>query len=212
MSQKPMGIVLAGGQSRRMGGIHTGGDKGLIELGGQTLISRVIERLSPQVQSLAISANGDPLRFSGFGLEVIEDSVKGHVGPLAGILSGLDWAAKAGTTHVVSAAVDTPFFPENLVEKLKESADKNQKPIVLAASIDPDTGLRCHPTFGLWPVALREELRLALSGRARKVLRWAQDQGSSCAAFEFIEYDPFFNVNTVDDLAKAEVIIRAETR
>lgn len=210
MLQKPVGIILAGGLSRRMGGAHEGVEKGLLELGGQTMLARVIKRLEPQVQSLAISANGTPQRYNEFGLEVLGDSIKGYVGPLAGILSGLDWGAKQGVTHVISVAVDTPFFPKNLASDLQQAGQLCQKPIVIAASNDAEKGMMRHPTFGLWPVALREDLRLALNGGVRKVLQWAEEKGCSSAEFEALEYDPFFNVNTMDDLVIAKQIIGAE--
>ena len=214
MLQKPVGIILAGGLARRMGGASGGAnkalDKGLLELGGQTMLGRVMARLQPQVHSLALSANGDPQRFSEFSLEVLGDSIKGYAGPLAGILSGLDWGAKQGATHVVSVAVDTPFFPENLVSALQETGQRCSKPIVLAASSDDEKGMMRHPTFGLWPVVLREDLRLALSGGVRKVLQWAEEKGCCSAEFETLAYDPFFNINTTDDLLLAKQIIRAE--
>ncbi|MCF6302555.1 MAG: molybdenum cofactor guanylyltransferase, partial [Devosiaceae bacterium] len=140
MSQKPVGVILAGGQARRMGRSKNGLDKGLFDLGGQTMLLRVVRRLQPQVQSLVISANGDPARFNDFGLEVTEDSIQGYLGPLAGILAGLDWAVNKGATHVVSVAVDTPFFPCDLVVELQKSARLQKQPIVLAASHDPQKG------------------------------------------------------------------------
>ena len=107
---QPAGIILAGGLSRRMGG----GDKGLLALGGETLLARVIARLEPQVAEIALNANGDTARFEGFGLPVIADSVAEYPGPLAGVLAGMDWAAARGHTHIVTAAADTPFFSVRL--------------------------------------------------------------------------------------------------
>ncbi|MEM6596161.1 MAG: molybdenum cofactor guanylyltransferase MobA, partial [Pseudomonadota bacterium] len=153
--QQPAGVILAGGQSRRMGG----GDKGLLDLGGRKLITHVIDRLEPQVAEIALNANGDAARFD-LGLPVIPDSIDGFAGPLAGVLAGLDWAAAQGHTHIVTAAADTPFFPCDLVPRLMLAAENG--PIALAATPDPQRGLARHPTFGLWPVSLRDDLRAAL--------------------------------------------------
>jgi len=164
---KPVGIILAGGLATRMGG----GDKGLLPLGGGTLLSQVIDRLAPQVEALALNANGDPTRFENLGLPVLPDSIDGYVGPLAGVLSGLDWAASRGATQVISAAADTPFFPRDLAERLTQAATDAQSPIALAATNDPERGPMRQPTFGLWDVALRQDLRNALQGGLRKVVQ-----------------------------------------
>ncbi len=199
--QQPAGVILAGGQSRRMGG----GDKGLLSLGGQTLLTRVIDRLSPQVAELALNANGDPRRM-GVDLPVIADSIDGFAGPLAGVLAGMDWAAAQGHTHIVTAAADTPFFPCDLVPRLTLAAEAH--PIVLAATPDPKRGLSRHPTFGLWPVALRDDLRAALEDGVRKVVQWTDRHGTGLAEFPVIPFDPFFNVNTPEDMARAEELLR----
>ena len=128
---KVAGIILAGGQARRMGG----GDKALLEADGKPLLGHVIERLAPQVSEIAINANGDANHFAGFGLPVIADTVDGFVGPLGGVLAGMRWAAKQGHSHIVSAAGDTPFFPADLVEKLL--AARGDQPISMAASTPP---------------------------------------------------------------------------
>lgn len=190
----PYGIILAGGKATRMGG----GDKGHLMLGGRTILSRVIERLGPQVADMALNANGDPQRFAGDGLPVLPDTVGGHVGPLAGVLAGMDWAAARGATHVVSAAADTPFFPCDLVPRLLLAAESGGKPIALAATADGR-----QPTFGLWPVALRDDLRAALEEGLRKVVLWTDRHGAAEAMFAG-RPDPFFNVNTPEDLALAE--------
>ncbi|MEM9582948.1 MAG: molybdenum cofactor guanylyltransferase MobA [Pseudomonadota bacterium] len=199
--QQPAGVILAGGQSRRMGG----GDKGLLHLGGETLLSRVIDRLAPQVSDLVLNANGDNARFD-VSLQVIADSIDGFAGPLAGVLAGLDWAAAHGHTHIVTAAADTPFFPCDLVPRLMLEAEDN--PIVLAATPDPERGLSRHPTFGLWPVALREDLRAALAEGLRKVVQWTDRHGTGVAEFGVEPFDPFFNVNTPADMARAEALLR----
>lgn len=189
----PLGVILAGGLAQRMGG----GDKGLLRLGDTTLLARVAARLAPQVAALALNAGGDPARFAGLGLPVIADSVAGAPGPLAGLLAGLDWAAGQGAAHIVTAACDTPFLPADLVARLMAEAPR--APIVLARSA---TGL--HPTFGLWPVALRDDLRAALTGGTRKVRAWAERHGTAEALFDDGPQDAFFNINTPADLAAAE--------
>ncbi|MEM8592577.1 MAG: molybdenum cofactor guanylyltransferase MobA [Pseudomonadota bacterium] len=192
----PVGVILAGGQATRMGG----GDKGLIELGGQMLLERVIERIEGQVVGLALNANGDPTRFARFGLPVIADSIEGHPGPLAGVLAGLDWANQMGATHVITAAADTPFFPLDLAERLERAATRANTPIALAATQEGGRTTR-HPTFGYWPVSLRDDLRSALNQGLRKVVLWTDTHGAATAAFD--DY-AFFNINTPEDLAQAE--------
>ena len=191
----PVGVILAGGQSSRMGG----GDKGLLHLGRRPILSHVIERLSPQVADLALNANGDPARLAPFGLPVIADSVPGFAGPLAGVLAGLDWAASQGAETIVTAAADTPFFPADLVPRLLMACEGMDTSLALAASPDGR-----HPTFGIWPVALRDDLRAALTGGLRKVVLWTGQHGGQIAEFPGSTPDPFFNVNTPEDLAQAE--------
>ena len=194
----PFGVILAGGLATRMGG----GDKGLLPLGDSTILGHVIERLAPQVDAVALNANGDPDRFSAFALPVLADSVGGYVGPLGGVLAGLDWAAERGATHVVTAAADTPFFPGDLVPRLLSAAENQGKPIALARTQDGR-----HPTFGLWPVDLREDLRTALTEGMRKVVLWTDGHGTAYADFPSDGFDPFFNVNTPEDLEKARTLL-----
>ncbi|MAX72501.1 MAG: molybdenum cofactor guanylyltransferase MobA [Nioella sp.] len=198
--KQPLGVILAGGLASRMGG----GDKGRLMLGGQSLISRVIDRLEPQVAGLALNANGDPARFADLGLPVLPDSVGRHPGPLAGVLAGMDWAAERGASHIVTAAADTPFFPADLVPHLLLAAETQGKPIALAATHDPEKGALRQPTFGLWPVDLRDDLRAALDEGIRKVVAWTDRHGTALAVFPGTPFDPFFNVNTPEDLTLAE--------
>lgn len=198
----PFGIILAGGRALRMGG----GDKAVLALDGVPLIKHVIARLSPQCAGLALSANGDPARFSGFGVPVLPDSMPDHPGPLAGVLAGLDWAAQTGAAAIVTAAVDTPFLPDDLVDRLQSAAAANG--LCLAASRDAQGVVQRHPTFGLWPVALRDDLRAALGGGARKVAAWADTHHAGQAIFDSRPFDPFFNINTPNDLAAAQAMIR----
>lgn len=198
--RQPLGVILAGGLATRMGG----GDKGLLPLGDGTLLSHVIARLEPQVADLALNANGDASRFAHVGLPVLADSMEGYAGPLAGVLAGLDWAAEQGAETIVTAAADTPFFPADLVPRLLLAAEGMDHPLVLAATPDSRRGQARHPTFGLWPVALRDDLRAALQDGLRKVVLWTERHGGREAVFPATPYDPFFNVNTPDDLARAE--------
>tara|TARA_R110002033_G_scaffold25018_7_gene58232 strand:- start:5003 stop:5629 length:627 start_codon:yes stop_codon:yes gene_type:complete len=207
--KQPVGVILAGGLATRMGG----GDKALLQLGGQSLLARVIARLEPQVAGLALNANGDPARFASFGLPVVADSVEGFAGPLAGVLAGLDWAAELGADAIVTVAADTPFFPCDLVPRLLMAAEGMAAPLALAATPrgDADTrsmtgGLIRHPTFGLWPVALRDDLRAALQDGLRKVVIWTDAHDGRLAEFPDAG-GPFFNVNTPDDLAQAEAML-----
>ncbi|CRK75411.1 Molybdenum cofactor guanylyltransferase [Nereida ignava] len=192
--KQPFGVILAGGQARRMGG----GDKALLQLGGTTLLELVIERLEPQVAGLCLNANGDSARFGQIGHDVVADSIGGFVGPLAGVLAGLDWAAEQGAETVVSVAADTPFFPCDLTPRLMMAADNMTHPLALAATDGR------HPTFGIWPVALRDDLRAALQGGLRKVVAWTDQHHAAAASFEVGSFDPFFNINTPEDLAQAE--------
>ncbi|MBW7057721.1 molybdenum cofactor guanylyltransferase MobA [Paracoccus bogoriensis] len=196
------GIVLAGGRATRMGG----GDKGLLKVGGKRLIDHVLDRLTPQVGAVAINANGDPARLSEFGLPVLSDSLPGHPGPLAGVLAGLDWAAEQGADAIVTAAADTPFFPRDLAARL--AAHAGPSGLCLAASPDQTGKLRRHPTFGLWPVALRDDLRAALTGGLRKIVLWTDGLGAGLAAFDSAPFDPFFNVNTPQDIVRADALAR----
>lgn len=193
----PLGVILAGGRATRMGG----GDKGMRVLGDQRIIDHVIDRLRPQCTSLAINANGEPDRFGEFGLPVLPDSLADHPGPLAGVLAGLDWAALHGAEAIVTAAADTPFFPCDLVARLQDAA--GPKGLCLAASHDEDGILRRHPTFGLWPVGLRDNLRAALEGGLRKIVLWTDQHEAGTAIFSSDAGDPFFNINTPDDIETA---------
>lgn len=205
--QAPLGVILAGGLARRMGG----GDKGLLMLDGQTLMARVIERLEPQVAGLAINANGDATRFGQFDLPVVADSIDGFAGPLAGVLAGLDWAATQGADHIVTAAADTPFFPADLVPRLLLAAQTENTPIALAATPHPERGMLRQPTFGLWPVALRDDLRAALNDGVRKIVQWTDGHGAALASFEVQGFDPFFNVNAPKDMKMAERLLSGES-
>ncbi len=200
--KQPLGVILAGGQATRMGG----GDKGRLSLGGKTILQHVIDRLEPQVGGMALNANGDPSRFSDLDMPVIQDSLAEFPGPLAGVLAGLDWAAEQGAEAIVTAAADTPFFPCDLVPRLLLASEAGPHQLALAASSEPGGKLWRQPTFGLWPVALRDDLRAALQSGLRKVVIWTDKHDAGQATFVQSGIDPFFNVNTPEDLQEARRI------
>lgn len=193
-----LGLVLAGGLARRMGG----GDKILLRIGGATILERVLERLRPQCARLILNANGDPARFASTGLPVVPDSVPDFAGPLAGILAGLDWAAEHAPEMewIASVPGDCPFLPWDLVSRLHQARLAAKVPLACARS-----GEWRHPVVGLWPVALREDLRRALLQESlRKIEIWTARHGVAIAEWPDRPVDPFFNVNTPDDAAAAE--------
>lgn len=197
----PLGVILAGGKASRMGG----GDKCFLPLMGRLVIDFVIERFVQQVPQIVINANGDLTRFDSLNLPTVPDSIVDFPGPLAGVLAGLDWAATKGASHIVTVAADTPFFPMDLCFRLEREQIAQSKPIILAATQGVGH-LNMHPTFGLWPVELREDLRCQLGVGVRKVMNWAEEHGKADAIFDVINHDPFFNINTPEDLAQAEAM------
>lgn len=202
---KIVGLLLAGGQSRRMGG----GDKALRLVAGVPLLERVIERMRPQVETLVLNANGDPARFARFGLPVVPDGVPDFAGPLAGVLAGLDWTAVhcPDCSHVVSVATDAPFLPRDLVSRLVRSVEECGADLACAAS-----GGQLHPVIGLWPVRLRENLRHAVVDEAmRKVDTWTARYRLVTVSFPSDPIDPFFNANRPEDLTTAAAFLGAES-
>ena len=197
------GIILAGGLSRRMGG----GDKGLLMLGKTTIIERVIDKILPQVGSLAININGDSSRFPDYKLPIIPDSIKGYLGPLSGILAGMEWAFKNGNRYIATVAADTPFLPDDLIKRLHAIVKRKNLNIAIAASrIFSGDDVFIHPTFGIWEVALKDDLRDALANDTRKIMFWAKKFKLDYYYFDTSDKlsDPFFNINTLDDLEEAK--------
>jgi molybdopterin-guanine dinucleotide biosynthesis protein A len=193
-----LGLILAGGLARRMGG----GDKARLAIGGVTILDRVLARLSPQCNALLINANGDPARFADTGLPVVADSVPDFAGPLAGILAGLDWAAanRPNLAWVASVPGDCPFLPADLVARLHAARVAEGRPLACARSGDWR-----HPVVGLWPVALREDLRRAVVEEdLRKIEVWTARHGVAIAEWPDTPVDPFFNVNAPEDAEAAE--------
>jgi len=198
---RTIGILLAGGLARRMGG----GDKALRNLCGLPLLAHVIAALRPQCGGLIISANGDPARFSSFEVPVVADNVPGFNGPLAGILAGLDWIASNSpdTPLAISVPADTPFLPGTLVARLAGARKESASLLACAGS-----GGRIHPAVALWPVAIRDDLRRALLCESmRKVEGFAQNYSRAIVGWPVDPVDPFFNANEPSDLARAEEIL-----
>lgn len=206
MSVELAGVILAGGLSSRMGG----GDKGLLSLGGKSVLERVTAQLAAQVGPLALNANGDPTRFSSFQHPILADTVSGFPGPLAGILAGLEWAAiKTKASMVATVAADTPFFPPNLTARLMAAVDGRDETIAVARSSG-----RLHPTFALWPIGLGRPLRHFLVEEGnRRVLSFIERHRFVEVDFPLLSLrdgtlDPFFNINTPADLVEAERILK----
>ena len=200
----PLGLILAGGLARRMGG----GDKARIKIGGRTILERVLATMTPQCSTLIINANGDPARFADTGLPVVADSVPNFAGPLAGILAGLDWAAAHAPdiADIASVPGDCPFLPSDLVARLTAARTKGKTPLACARSGDWR-----HPVVGLWPLALREDLRKALTVEGlHKIEIWTARHGVAIADWPGEPVDPFFNVNTPEDVAAAEHVAAQE--
>lgn len=195
---RTIGVILAGGLARRMGG----GDKPMRKIRGITILEHVVRRLSDQCDGLILNANGDPSRFGSFGLSVVEDNVTGNPGPLAGILTALDWTAahRPDAEWVVSVAGDCPFLPRDLVQRLHQARAREQAQLAVASS-----GGQAHPVIGLWHVALRHELRQALvEQEIRKIDRWTGQYTMATGAWSMEPVDPFYNANTLEDLGEAE--------
>ncbi|WP_259783007.1 molybdenum cofactor guanylyltransferase MobA [Aestuariispira ectoiniformans] len=202
MTETVIGVVLAGGLARRMGG----GDKCLLELAGQPILKHILDRLAPQVDEVVLNVNGAPTRFDGFGLPVVPDVVDGFSGPLAGVLTGLDWAAehRPDAQWIVTVPGDGPFLPRTLVADCLDAIAREQADMAVACSNE-----RAQPVVGLWPVRLREDLRHALvDEEIRKVDRWTARYRLADVTFEGHGIDPFFNANRPEDLAEAEAYLQ----
>lgn len=196
------GVLLAGGLSRRMGG----GDKYFKPIGGKSLLDWTIERVKPQVSDLIINANADPQLFADYDLPLVPDVISGFAGPLAGILTGMDWSAQHHPERelIASFATDAPFIPLDLVSRLAEAMTKQGADIVCARSNE-----RTHPVFALWPVQLREELRRAMIDEdMRKIGLWTSRYMTIPVEFETTPVDPFFNINKPDNLEQAEQLMK----
>lgn len=202
MKSKIAGLILAGGLSRRMGG----GDKPLISVDGQTLLDRTIERLKPQVERFLLNANGDPTRFTTYGLNIRADVIAGYGGPLVGILTGLEWAGEIGVEWVVSAAADTPLFPTDLVARLRAAVEAEGTDMAVAVS-----GGRTQPVFALWSVRQAAQLRRAvIENDLRKVEAFTEHFKVARVEWPQTPYDPFFNVNAPEDVERLTQILNTQ--
>ncbi|MET0277828.1 MAG: molybdenum cofactor guanylyltransferase MobA [Pseudorhodoplanes sp.] len=198
--RKTLGLVLAGGLARRMGG----GDKALIEVGGKTILARVLSTIAPQCEAIILNANGDTTRFATFGLPVVSDDIPDFAGPLAGILAGLDWMAthRPGQQWMVSVPGDCPFLPADLIARLHVAREQAGTPLACAKSGDWR-----HPVVGLWNVSLRDDLRHAIVDEdLHKIEIWTARHGIAIAEWPDRPVDPFFNVNTPEDRDRANQI------
>lgn len=200
--RSPVGVILAGGLSRRM----EGPEKTLLNLEGKTLIEHVRDKLKLQVDTIILNANGDPERFLNLGLAIQSDTLEGYAGPLAGVLAGMKWTKKHSSSKwIVTAAGDTPFFPDDYVKTMIAKARDTNAHIALASS-----GGRKHPVFGLWPVDLADELEdFLVKENNRKVMLFVERYNHVLVEFEnqTAEHDPFFNVNTPNDMEEAQKIV-----
>jgi molybdopterin-guanine dinucleotide biosynthesis protein A len=194
------GIILAGGQARRLGGV----DKALIAVGGEPLLRRLAQRLAPQCAGLVLNANGDAGRFAGFGLVVVADDIAGFAGPLAGVLAGMDYVAAnfEDVANIVTVPADTPFIPSDLVARLSQARAAAGADIAVARS-----GERDHHAIALWPLNLRSELRRALvEEELRKVAAFIERFKHVAVEWPTEPHDPFFNVNRPEDVERAETL------
>lgn len=201
ISESVAGVILAGGLSRRMGG----GDKCLRTIGGKPILAHIIERVQPQVSALVLNANGDAARFAPFDLPIAGDVVEGFAGPLAGVLTGMEWAARHAPhcRWLASFASDAPFVPRDLVPRLLAAVEAQGADLACAAS-----GGQAHPVFGLWRVDLAPDLRRALvEEQIFKVDRWTARYRLVQVDFATTPIDPFFNANRPEDLAEAERLL-----
>jgi molybdenum cofactor guanylyltransferase len=202
-----LGVILAGGSSRRMFvGHEGGGDKGFADLGGQQMLAHVIERFGVQTASLVLNANGDPARFKSYGLPVIPDLDTKEKGPMAGLVAAMHWAERCNPAISVIATVtsDVPFLPRDLVARL---VAESQGRAAIAVSAE-----RRHPTIGLWPLTLKEKLQAALARDDLSLGVFAEAHEAIAVSFPFSEsagvlIDPFFNANTPDDLKEARALL-----
>lgn len=203
-SSSPLiGLILAGGRARRMGG----GDKCLLPLAGRSLLDRTLEKARPQVDQLLLNANGHHLRFARRGMTVLADEFPDYRGPLAGVHAGLGWLETQGpeAQWLVSFASDSPFFPTDLVARLAERAAETDAELAVASS-----GGHLHPIFALWHRSLRPAIESALASEVSPPLReWVQTRNWVEVPFDVVDYDPFFNINRPQDLYQAEALLPA---
>jgi molybdopterin-guanine dinucleotide biosynthesis protein A len=192
-----LGAILAGGQSKRMGK-----DKLFLQLNNKTLIEHTIDKVKKHLKKVIIITNQENEFFSKNNLTVVKDCIEGQLGPLVGILTAMKWAKENLTqcAWVASFPCDTPFFPENIVENFIQESEKKES-LILCAS----THGRKHNVFGLWSLNLYDKLQDDLvNKKVRKVQDWTEKNKIKNLEFKFKDYDPFFNINTIEDLEFAK--------
>lgn len=207
--KQPVGVILAGGESRRF----DGRDKAFATLNGQSLMHHCSSRFAPQVASWAINSNADRGHFSTFSVPILPDPVDGHVGPLSGVLAGLNWALDCDADSLVTVSVDTPFLPDDLVPRLLMASEKTGLAFAATRSLaginlksgGPE-GIDRHPTIAIWPVRMRDDLLAWINEGGRKMGAWLDLHHAEAALFP--DRTSFLNINTPDDLARAEELCR----
>ena len=193
-------VILAGGAAKRLGG----GDKPLRMIGGKPILDWIIERIKPQIHALALSANGNPARFAAYSRDILPD-FEPHLGPMAGIVSAMEWAKKTNpiASHVLILSGDSPFIPSDLVRRLAELPSIAPDSMIAASSAG-----RTHPTIGFWPIAASDRIKQAIiEGKGRRVSDWLEVFPHQSVEWETQPFDPFFNINTQEDLAAAELVL-----
>ena len=195
--EKVPAVILSGGKSRRM----DGNDKAFISIGDQTLLEMIVKRLELQTSQIAINTNSNSHRYTSLGLPILNDEIKGFLGPLAGVFTAMKWANQIGYKQVATVAVDTPMFPENLLKKLYQEMKGSNSDITFASSV-AESGYKkvLHPVFGLWKTNLLDDLRNEIEKGVRKVTLWSSKHKVSIVYFPHKLIDPFFNVNTLEDI------------
>ena len=190
---------MTGGKSSRMGG----GIKTLMQFNKKIIFERILENLQNQINNIIINNNEMSYQFKKYNLPVIEDKIKGYLGPLAGIHASLEWVTKnlKNIEWIVSIPGDTPFIPDNLVEKLYNKAENYKKNIIIAKSNE-----KIHPIVGIWNVSLLQKLEEAILEGERKIIIWAKKNQLDYQEFINDRYDPFFNINYNEDIEIAKKI------
>ena len=192
-------IILTGGLSKRMGG----GKKTFKKFNNKIIFDRVLNKIESQAEKIIVNNNGDKNLFMNYKIVVVEDILKGFLGPLAGIHAGFKWLIdnEIGYDWLASVPGDTPFIPDDLIEKLAEKAKLGNHKIIIAKSFG-----KIHPTVGLWHISLYENLEESIKKGKRKILDWASNHSLNYLEFNNFKYDPFFNINYKEDIQKAEEI------
>jgi len=192
-----LGAILAGGQSKRMGK-----DKLFLELNNKKLIEHTIDKVKKYLKKVIIITNQDNEFFSKNNLITVKDCIEGQLGPLVGILTAMKWAKENlnKCSWIATFPCDTPFFPKSIIESFIKESEKKESLILCASSHG-----RKHNIFGLWSLDLYDKLKDDLiNKKVRKVQDWTEKNKIKNLEFKFKDYDPFFNINTEEDLEFAK--------